>query len=865
MHVFRHLLFLVCLWATASVADDCFFLSNCTLLAAESRCWNCSSGQSLPTAESTIHFASLRDVSVNLGSIQVKDIILRDSQVTFIESNVSSVNLNMLDSTFNLNNTTLTVEEHFAARRSQLDLSDQAAIFTNTATFRKTTLTFDGGNTFNCTSALFTDGTFHIRGRSTWNGHLNVSSSVFYFSGSSLDTYIAATSWTIRSTMLSVFWGDFTFSLPVTMINVTTSSYDHGLYLNRESSIVDSTIDGDLYCKTSCNVSDSTLPNIPGSSTVYLSGHIRVKAELRGGRSVAHTTIVGSSDLVVEVEDDLSFDNVTLIGPISSNTSQPGMASWLAGSKEGTITIKNTVIHGAWSFSGDRTYRFSLNSAESITGTSELHLMGSWTIKKIRGNSLTVDQIDGGYNSDGRDNAGIDTDRLIIGRLLVSPSYFIQLSNSTPYSIRSILLVDHDQSTLEPVRGGIPTNFLDRLKLESESHCLKTVRNSNLSVSYNHVGLYVTYVPPAPNVMYGWSDGIHTYLRTPDDNNYCTDVNLDHHDLLVVDADGQHRVTTYADKITQPGFTIYRLDALPDENGCTNKQVTVYLKLGDILSNGIQVDILPGDVIENQYYPWGNYNETDLWMGALDGEDSGKIRVLWNATRVPQPCGYKAELFTFNNVSTAVSHGNITLHAVSKDVKPACYIEAQSLPKLSIIYIKGDSYLVRQPYVPPASWIYPADYFLSLVPAEPSITPDDFKLTKNDTARNDTVWKIGSSLPSVYCPCGYYHVLLMLYLTNGTLILTKDIYNANDTMGVPYGEYVAYATGICSRSTYNLVGGYGRTIRREISLEQATTFELPRWVVPACIAGVLLTIIIIVLAVVIISKRKQRINYVQIQ
>lgn len=234
---------------------------------------------------------------------------------------------------------------------------------------------------------------------------------------------------------------------------------------------------------------------------------------------------------------------------------------------------------------------------------------------------------------------------------------------------------------------------------------------------------------------------------------------------------------------------------------------------------------MPGDVVKNQYYPWGNYNETNFWMGALSGGDTGKIRVTWSVKDLPQPCGYKAELFTFGNESASVYHENFTIQAVKTGFQSQCSSESYDLPKFSILFSKNDSYLLRSPYRP-----YDGDYsFLrSIFPVDASITPHDFNLianTERKVSASGGAWMV-NNVPQVECPCGRYKITVRAYI-NGTEQISTTITKNDNTIWLPNARYVVYATGVCSPPGHN-VGGYGRTIRIEVDLKSEPS---TRWTI----------------------------------
>ncbi|PRP85188.1 hypothetical protein PROFUN_07135 [Planoprotostelium fungivorum] len=847
----RRLLFLLLLWVTVSVADDCFFLGDCAALSwSEPKCWNCTS-ERLPDGDSSIIFQSLNNVSANLESLVVKEVIIRNSYLTVIGSNISSVRLSVENSFFRLINTTVVVQNSLSVDPnsigSTLSLHD-SVISSNTTILRSTHLILTGtNNTFNSTfTHLYDNGRLDIQSDLIWNGQLEISASNVTTNKtvSVVSTQLAATSWTLRNSTLRD--ATLTFHLPLDLINVTSDLSEgdnlHGLSFHRFTSITNSTLQPIDRCLR-CDVLHSTLENLPNNSTLHLNGFIRLIPTFKNVFNpytceVSDSIIEGSSDLIIETYGSIFMNRVTL------NTSGVKTISWSAV----YFYIEDTVIDSAWTFR-ELEHGLVQHYMVRVRGASLLHLEGNWTLVHVRAKDITVDEINPGQHLFAGDVEIIDVDRLIIQRLRVdSDSRYLSLSNTTTYTIHEIYLEREYMSTVTPVRGGIPNMISDQL--ESNSECSELVRNSSISVDYNTTALYVTYLPPTPEITYGWTDGRYVYLRpSTTDFDQCYDDYLYHHDL-VVDDDGQLR-----------NSSSYRFDALPDENGCSHKRVTVYLKnkyTGIITSKGRQVDILPGNVVQNEYYPWGNYNETNFWMGALSGGD-GKIRVTWNASVVPRPCGYQAEIFTFGNESVSVWEETFTLRADTVHYSE-CSISVPTVPTLSILYSKEGEYLRRSPYVP---YAYP--FFKSLLPVDLRITPDDVSLSINRATShgNVTLWEVkGTS--NVNCTCGTYRTIVQLHDTNGTLLVSHV--SGYDELMVPYGRYVMYATSACVLPSDYSVGGYGRTLRREVELrEEEKPFDSTKWIVFGSLGGALLLFMTFTVAIMIWMKRQQKGNYVQIQ
>ncbi|PRP80715.1 RNA-binding protein [Planoprotostelium fungivorum] len=747
------------------------------------------------------------------------------STLTLTNSNVLSARFTVEDSFFGLINTNLIVQEFLSVNlngtnSSRLELSNSAI------------------NTFGFTSADLSGGRFDIQSDLIWNGLLNISDFNITTDSikSTIDTTLAATSWTVQNSTLKVTV--LAFNVPLTLINVTHNAdqddRSEGLYFNRNTSIINSTLLQYIRHCLQCNVNDSTLHNLPSSSTIHLSGSIFLAIQIerhphRAG-AIANSTIEASSDLyVISSGLSLSFDGVTLVSPDTSSV------RWEAS----YLLITDSTIRGSWSFS-------SLASIDSMklpskmertNCTSHLDLGGSWELSQVQAPSITVEEI----NLFNAVEMSVDTDRLIIGQLTARYGT-IDLSRTSRYTIYNLSLHVSDSET----RAFTPT-------FQSSTTRPLCMEHTN----------------PTPNITYGWSDGINTYFHLAGGlRQICTDNLLDYHDLLVVDEDGHTREISGE---VRGSPATYRSKALPVEDGCTSKRVTVQLRrksMGAITSKGRQVEILPGDVVNSEYYPWGNYNETNFWMGALSGENAGKIQLNWNASGVHQPCGYKAEVFTFGNDSALVSHGKLTLQAETFQLLN-CSQLAATVPAFSIFYSKDDHYVYRPPYVPYAHNIYPPDDFLkSLIPVDPSITPEDFNLVIDAAAtrRDDLAWTM-SNLPQINCPCGEYEIILRIHHTNGTWIKSETFYTGSKhVLNLPYGRYVVYATGVCAlpiRWTESPVGGYGRTIGKEIDLVDPNKMN---WIVPVSVVGGIVVVIAVVVAIVVVRRRRQRqrVDYAQI-
>ncbi|PRP76477.1 hypothetical protein PROFUN_15137 [Planoprotostelium fungivorum] len=700
------------------------------------------------------------------------------------------------------------------------------------STLQSTHIIFTGTlNIFNSSLARLSGGRLDVHSDLSWNGLLDASASTITTKQTrfTIDTQLAATSWTLRNSTLKD--AVFTFHLPLYLFNVTSDLAEevdndrHGLHFHRGTFISNSILSQHVDQCPLCNVRQSDLRNLPNNSTFNLGGLIRLNPQSSRGAG-SHVTIC---DSIIDGSSDLAIETHLGVADI--------------------FRIADTIINGAWNFKGFDGADILSHSMRDIHGSSYLLLGGNWTLYNVRAKDMTVDEIIM-HSSEPDGHIMIDVDRLVIDRLWISSSTsYIQLADTNAYTIHQIYLQNFYCAEFSPVRGGIPTNFSDQL--ESDSVCSKFVGNSSVSVNYNTTALYVTYVPPLPNITYGYSDGRDTYLRAADvdDNSfYCTDYSLEFYDLLVVDDDGTRRLITSSSSSVERHY-YYKTGATRDEGGCTHKRVTIHLKKKDtdvITSKEREVDILPGDVVENQYYPWGNYNETDFWMGALDGEDSGKIRVLWNATRVHRPCGYTAELFTFNDVSALVSKEDVTLSAVQKPVV-GCSVKTNVLPSLSIIYSKDGIYLRRPPYVPTPYPTYSPLTFL--FPVEPSITPEDLShIVHGATVKLDG--------PRINCPCGSFQIIMMMR-DEKNISWTR----VNDGDTLREGNHWMYLTGVCIASGDDGIGGYGRTVERELNVEGPS--QLPSWVVPVSTVGVLIVIISVVVAYVVVKRR--RVRYHQIQ
>ncbi|PRP76255.1 hypothetical protein PROFUN_07777 [Planoprotostelium fungivorum] len=455
------------------------------------------------------------------------------------------------------------------------------------------------------------------------------------------------------------------------------------------------------------------------------------------------------------------------------------------------------------------------------TGTSRLYLGNSWHISQVHAKEMTIDEI----RLEGTALSGVDVDQLVIHELYVLDSSYeqrvnqIQLSQTSHYTIYNLSLQAHVSEIRMLVRGGIPTDLAD---LRIDWVCARVSPDSYLSVNYNETGFYATYESPTPDIKYASSDGYTTYLRIQSPDRYCGDHYFVHHLLFVIDHQYGLR------EITHVGKEGYQLRVRPGEDSCTYKPaaMTIYLK--------IILDLLPRNVVENGYYPWGNYNDADFWMGALSGDDAGKMRVIWNATKAHRPCGYEPQLFTLLNVAAPISQGELTLAAEEKH-RYYSSVGAINLPTLSVVYSKDDHYIHSEPFVP-------SEGLQSIIPVKPSITPDNVDFTIEG---QDLTWK--ASLPHHNCSCGWYSVI------------RDDQWRRHSTTLLR--QYVMYVTGLCAAEWG---GGYGRTIRREIILDKP--LGRLNWVIPVSIAGGVCGILPLIAAVVfVIRKRRQRNNYEQIQ
>ncbi|PRP85172.1 hypothetical protein PROFUN_07119 [Planoprotostelium fungivorum] len=867
------LLFLVVLW-TAIVADDCFFLDSCNATLA--------SVESLPTATSSLIFQSLKtdELPINLGSLAVKDITIRDSRLTWEQSNVSSISFAVRGSSLELIDSKILVQQDFSvnldsdAPYSSIELSNSTLI-SNTSSFHRAQILFSGDNqpnTISSTFTRFTKGNLDIGSDIVWNGHLDVSSSFLRVIGGGfqISSQLSTTSWTIHnSTLMDAV---LTFQFPITMEEVKSSSPGSStIDFASGASIVNSSIDYLYHCN-GCNVSNSILFKIPVRSTLRLSGLIQLLAQ-----SCVSTTIEGSPGLVMRSTSRIDIIGSTLIGNMtwyapriflsSTEIGKPSTHAMTSDESSGsfhadTIQIFDCAIEGSWSFIGQE------STISQVTGSSSIHLAGHWSrFYSVHAKHLIMDEID--VSTD----ANIDVDQLTIGRLIISNSLdFITLGPSTSYTIlRLFLRVIDLENSLKPVRGGIPTRFFG--KLESKSDCSESTGNSSVLVSHDSTALYVTYVPPPPAVTYGWSDGVHTYIRLSaqdQSTSHCTDDLLFYHDLLVVDERGRSRTITSKDLSKPLGDTdyTYKFEALSDEDSCTRKRLTIHLKQkeGEAVTEEREVDLLPGDVVENQYYPWGNYNETDFWMGALGGSDSGKIHVLWNATRKPQACGYAAKFFKFDGGRAAIATGDTTITAASADRSDCPRAAVAALPAVSITFTKEGETLESRPYVPYASAYYsPDDFFPRLLAVSPSITPEDSELIMDVSIDDEKAWWKLKRSPSVDCPCGTYVTYVRLYHTNGTWSASVAVTADYNLIELHYGTYTMYTTGACAlkqpEALQERIGGYGKTVKRDIRLDQPSGSK-SRWIIIGAVAGAIVVFAVIVIAIVIVMRRRgQRVQY----
>ncbi|PRP88305.1 hypothetical protein PROFUN_03414 [Planoprotostelium fungivorum] len=851
----RLLLFLLLsLCSSLSVADDCFFLDrNCTVPT-----------ETLPNVNSTVIFQSLLGTTLVVESLVVTNIVIRESFLIWEESNVSAVRLTLESSIFKLKNSTLSVQDLLSTdldgvHYSQLELSD-SIISSNTTALPSVRMDFTGThNVFNSTSTHIASGKVYISSPLLiWNGHLNVSLSELEFgkSGCTIDTQSEGTSWTIGRSYMQ--HAKVIFSLPITLEDTETSdtleaSHPSEIFFNRYARIQSCKMNKIHWCR-SCYIHQSLLSNLPNNSMLHLSGAIYLTtSQPDGGHLIIQDSIIeGSADLIINSTGRFDLDRVTLIASnISSDSIVPeiAVASWNINS----LHISNSVINGTWSLTSPS------GNLNNINGSSLLDLKGRWGLSEVQGRQINLS--DYVLNDD---NITIAVDRLIIGRLTIaSTSNFIQLRNTTSYTINEIYLQSASPYTLTPVMSGIP-NLSDHLI--SDSVCSRSLEDSSVSVHHNTTALYVTYVPPTPDVTFGYSDGISTRLRLGSDvSSSCTDQHLANHDLVVQEADGQERIvdsSCYGGDETLDGqrYDRYKFDALADENGCTEKIVKVYLvqRGGIVKSAARQVQVWPGDIVASSYYPWGNYNEPGFCMTA---EGLNGILIQWNVSSVQRPCGYRAENFIFGKDSVSVDRGEFLHHSAPINTS-SCLTTAQPVPTtLSIFYSKNGNSLQQNSYAP----VHPQDSFFSkIIPVEPFITPDDFDLAYDSTDKHTLIGQwTAKTAKQVECDCGQYKVIVRLHEMDIDTWSTHVVSN-EDKVAIPSGRYVMYVTGACSPDFGGSVGGYGRTVSRHIVL-QASVDEWHWYTVAAIMIGVLSVFIIISVLAILWKRRRDRAKYLPIQ
>ncbi|PRP85205.1 hypothetical protein PROFUN_07152 [Planoprotostelium fungivorum] len=782
--VSTRLLLLLSFCISFSVADDCYFLNSCDNATLPfSQCWNCTSGQTLPTAESTIIFQSVDNVTLSNVILVVRDIHIRDSQLTWAHSNVSSFNLSVTDSTFILNASTVLIRQDLSVQSNSSDIQFvDSTLSCESASFEHARLSFLPGvtnlNTFNSGHTLMADGTVNVGSEVSWTGYLDV----------------------VSTTIVHTPKGDKRAA-------ITSSS--SSVALEGTSILGPLSWFAESFTITNCTL-DSTSPSItpndsPSNSTI---------SDRNFGFFNASQRIFGDEDFIIDIED--------------------------------------TVIRGRW-------------TAQS-RGVSQL--------KDIRGRSILPP---GGHAK-----------RLIIHRLIISTIYdnsYLNLSRSTSYTIDEISLSQVSSLTYTPVRGGIPTNFSDSIR--TTSNCWKKdVTNYTVSVVYNETALYVTYVPPTPDIAYGWSNGTsltlllaRIYLAQ-----LCADDDLYSHHLIIEDGD-HRRVIDHRESDTYTTFS------LPDENSCTHKTVKVYLESEGhqitTRSKPLEVEIRPADVLFARYYPWGYYNETETRMTALAGRDSGKIQIWWNATGVPSICGWEAQEFHFGNKqlyidaqSVPVSQGQFTYRTTPEyPVDATCIKSYSTIPSVSVVYTKEGSNITSSPFVPRLNDESTFYFYHDLMQVDAAITPDNFQLKVTNASASSNLKTLRAyNVSDDRCTCGDFLLVVQIYDLNETSALasfslskTKMETYAN----ISYGRYIMYVTGTCTyHISSSVYGGYGQTIRSELVLAEnkeeppkETEPQGPsplRWIIPVSVVGGLIVVAGAVVAFILIRKRQKR-NYIPLQ
>ncbi|PRP80710.1 hypothetical protein PROFUN_11583 [Planoprotostelium fungivorum] len=768
-----------------SVADDCYFLNSCEdATLSFSQCWNCTSGQTLPTAESTIIFQSVDNVTLSNMTLVVRDIHIRDSQLTWTQSNVSSFNFFVTSSTFILNASTVLIRQDLSVQSNSSDMRFiDSTLYCTTASFNLTRLSFSSEwthlNTFNSTLTRLIGSTLNVGSQVVWSGDLTASSSIVVH-------------------------------IPKEDVLVSITSSNSSVTLDDTSIIGPLTWLAGSFFISNCTL-DSSPPSIAPNTTSSISN-------TSGLLHAFHWTYRSSM-----------------------------------------FYIGDTTISGTWSLQS-----ITNNMLQRIDGSSALHLGGRWVISELRAKELTMDEFDP-HNTWMEQNI-LDVQRLIIHRLVLSTSYFyLNVSRSTSYTIDEIYSEINSDWTSTPVRGGIPTHFSDSIRTTSE--CSKWVSDYNMSIVYNETALYVTYVPPTPNITYGWSDGIYTsflYAGHSYWSTYCTDDYLEHYHLIIEDGDHRRVINN-----------IYLTSSLPDENSCTYKKVKVYLesKGGGEKTRSIplEVEILPADVLFARYYPWGFYNDTESRMTALAGTDSGKVQIWWNATEIPSICGYEAQQLYFGNQSVAVSQGRFTYRATrERKMSSPCAITYYAVPAVSVVYTKEGRNIKSSPFVPqdqsyPTSTTY--NFYRNLVPVDASITPDHFNLRVIQAYSSSNFKTLqADDVPNIQCACGSFVLVVQIYDLDGTILtsfsLSKTIVQTYTY--IAYGRYVMYVTGACTSSIlFDSYGGYGRTIRSELVLKEEPPSPL-RWIIPVSIVGGLIVVAGAVVTFILVKKRLRH-NYYRLE
>ncbi|PRP80640.1 hypothetical protein PROFUN_10695 [Planoprotostelium fungivorum] len=811
-----------------------------------SQCWNCTSGNITPNINSNIIFQSLDMTElIRIEDLAVKTVVIRNSTITFYGSSISSTTITVENSRLRLLGSTLSAQDHLSIFLSNTNSRPSFFLYLRTSRISSNTMTIDGGSitfggeycTINTTVAHFSNAALYTGSTDiVWDGQIHLSNVTITSSYPTTTSRIIATADNASLAIQhSTIEAAISFKLPVTMNNVTVSySRDSALSIFNGATITNSMLYSLRYC-TRCDVSDSTLYSIPDSSSLHLSGNITILHRF----ATTGTTISGSHDLHITSLSSVAFRQGTITGPIVWDAEE--------------FTIWDTTITGSCSFIGGGNIQ-TINSS-----TSSLTLRGSWRLSDLQARDITADEIVlSSYI------ISIDVDDMLIERLIISSYGYIQLKNTTLYRLKLVYLQPTQFETRNPIRGGILTRPSE---LKADSDCSTVVNGSTVSVNTNATGLYVTYVPPTPRISLGYSDGSYTYLRLVNRyayyyNRRCVDSSLLYHKLVVRGPEGQRNLTQSPLYGYDGDFYVYRLYATPDENDCTRKDINVSLiSTGDdvVSSPEVTVPIYPRKIVLSTFYPWGFYNETDFSMAALAEKDAGNILVTWNASRVPEVCGYRPQAISFGGRITPIFHGKATYRAATTS-QTYCDVISATVPEVSLLYSRDEDYVFSDRYLPyTGSYRYWVKY---LVPVDAYLTPESLELIPEYTSDyySYTTWKV-KDIPNSRCSCGTYSIILTVYNTNGTLFKSTKLSKNDDTIDLSYGTYVLYVTGLCYSSSDT--GGYGKTIRLDVDLQKEPPSPL-RWIIPVSIVGGMIVFAIIIFAFVLL-RRRMRFNYYRLE